>query len=218
VGPLRGADEGDVLLSAPARVQGHLSDRYSKRVRMQAAVESLIQQRRTRWTRARFDRVAELGGFEGEHLELVGGELVDMSPQGVPHAEFIERLNELLMPALVGRARVRIQLPFAVDDETEVIPDVAVVSRAVEKGDHPARAQLVIEVAESSERYDRVVKARLYAKAGVTEYWLLSVTRQTITVFSRPKDGLYTKEKKHASGELSVPGFADVKVSVDSLF
>lgn len=185
---------------------------------MQAAVESLIQQRRTRWTRARFDRVVELGGFEGEQLELVEGELVDMSPQGVPHAEVIERLNELLMPALVGRARVRIQLPFAVDDETEVLPDVAVVSRAVAKGDHPARAQLVIEVAESSERYDRLVKARLYARAGVSEYWLLAATKQTITVFSRPKDGQYTKEKKFASGALPVPGFSDVEVEFAALF
>ncbi|MFZ5444374.1 MAG: Uma2 family endonuclease [Myxococcota bacterium] len=185
---------------------------------MQAAVESLIQQRRTRWTRARFDRVAELGGFEGEQLELVEGELVDMSPQGVPHAELIERLTEMLMPTLVGRARVRIQLPFAVDDETELIPDVAIVSRAVARGDHPARAQLVIEVAESSERYDRVVKARLYARAGVTEYWLVSATKATVTVFSRPKDGRYTKEKKLGAGVLEVPGFTDVGLTLEALF
>lgn len=185
---------------------------------MQAAVESLIEQRRTRWTRARFDRVAELGGFEGEQLELVEGELVDMSPQGVPHAEFIERLNEILMPALVGRARVRVQLPFAVDDETEVLPDLAVVSRAVAKGDHPGRAQLVIEVAETSERYDRLVKSRLYARAAVTEYWLIATTKATVTVFSRPKDGQYQKEKKHGSGTLAVPGLPDVKVVLDELF
>jgi Uma2 family endonuclease len=197
---------------------GHLSYRYSRRVRMQAAVESLIEQRRTRWTRARFDRVAELGGFEGEQLELVEGELVDMSPQGVPHAEFIERLNEILMPALVGRARVRVQLPFAIDDETEVLPDLAVVSRAVARGNHPDRAQLVIEVAETSERYDRLVKARLYARAAVPEYWLVATTKATVTVFSRAKDGQYQKEKKYSSGALIVPGFPDVKVSLDELF
>lgn len=182
------------------------------------AAESLIEKRRTRWTRARFDRVVQLGGFEGEHLELVMGDLVDLATEGVPHAEFIERLSELLLPALVGWARVRIQLPFVVDDETEVIPDVAVVPRGAAKGDRPSRAQLVIEVAESSERYDRVVKASLYARAGVKEYWLLSTAKQTITVFSSPKDGQFTKAKKHTSGELPVPGFPDVKVSLAALF
>jgi Uma2 family endonuclease len=122
------------------------------------------------------------------------------------------------MPALVGRARVRVQLPFAVDDETEVLPDLAVVSRAVAKGDHPGRAQLVIEVAETSERYDRLVKSRLYARAAVTEYWLIATTKGTVTVFSRPREGQYQKEKKHSSGTLAVPGFPDVKVVLDELF
>lgn len=95
---------------------------------MQAA-ESLISRQRVRWTRARFERLARLGAFVDRKLELVRGELVEPGPEGLPHANVIEYLNELLMPALVGRVRLRVQLPFAVDDETELIPDLALIDR-----------------------------------------------------------------------------------------
>ncbi len=187
-------------------------------MRMQAAVESLIEERRTRWTRARFDRIAESGGFEGVRVELVQGELVDMSPQGVPHAEVIERLNELLMPKLIGHARVRIQLPFVIDDETELIPDVAVVSRSARRGEHPTQALLVIEVADSSERYDRLVKAPVYAKAKVNMYWLVNVSDWSVTMYSRANKGEYEKERTITTGDLAIPGLAQVKITVADIF
>jgi hypothetical protein len=141
-----------------------------------------------------------------------------MTGQGVPHAGVIELLTEMLVPALVKRARVRVQLPFAIGDDTELLPDLAIVPRNETRDDHPSHAELIIEVAESSERYDRLVKAPLYARARATEYWLIDVAREAVTVFSRPRRDGYTKEQRVTSGELAVPGFPDVKIIVEDLF
>jgi Uma2 family endonuclease len=184
---------------------------------MQAA-ESLIFKQRARWTRERFDHLAGLGAFENMKVELVRGELVDMSPQGLPHANVIEYLNEVLMPALVGRARVRVQLPFAVDDETELIPDLAIIDKRAPKTDHPSGALLVIEVADTSARYDRIVKAPLYAQAGVREYWLIDTTKAQVEVFSGARARSWARHEKVSRGELPVPGFPEVVLRVDALF
>ena len=179
---------------------------------------SLIAEHRTHWTRARFDQLVELGAFEGQQVELVRGELVDMSPQGLPHGNIVELLTELLVPALVGRARVRVQLPLIIDDETEVIPDIAIVDKKASKKQHPSTALLVIEVSDSSTRYDRVVKAPLYAEARVSEYWLVDASKKHVDVFTAPRNGEYSKSIHVTKGALAVPGFADVLVPLAALF
>ena len=77
--------------------------------------------------RVEYDKLIELGAFQGEHIELLEGQLVPMSPIGPPHSSTMQRLNALLLPALLGRATVRIQDPFAAHDLSEPEPDVAVV-------------------------------------------------------------------------------------------
>lgn len=124
--------------------------------------------------RIEYEVLVEQGMFgEGEHVQLLDGELVEMSPQGAAHAAVVESLTELLVPALLGKARVRVQLPFAAGDASEPEPDVAVVSAATTRHRHPDSALLVIEVAEISLSVDLGRKARIYAQARVTEYWVI---------------------------------------------
>lgn len=146
------------------------------------------------------------------------GDVVDVPRPGLRDSNVIERLSELLTPALVRRARVRVQLPFVIDDETEVIPDIAVVARDVSKTEHPSSALLVIEVSDSSTRYDRIVKAPLYAQAGVTEYWLIDANKERVEVFSAPRNGEFVAQTTVTTGTLAVPGFPDVQVPLASLF
>src|SRR5688572_29364106 len=127
-------------------------------------------------TRAEYQAMGDAGLFQNERVELIEGVIVRMAPRGGPHDTVIERLSELLLPRLVGRARVRIQLAFAASEYSEPEPDVAVVSRDEPRTtDHPAHATLLIEVAASSLRFDRGTKAALYARAGVPEYWVVDV-------------------------------------------
>lgn len=169
--------------------------------------------------RAEFDQLVELGAFEGERVELVRGVLVEMAPQGVPHANVVEVLTELLIGALRGRARVRSQLPFAASDESELEPDLAVLEKSSSRKDHPSSALLLVEVADSSLAFDRKVKANIYAEARVPEYWVIDTSRQQVEVYSRPSGGTYKRVERHGrTAVLSLRAFPDVSIRLAELF
>ena len=100
--------------------------------------------------RVEYDQLITLGAFEGEKIELLDGALVHMTPTGTPHSSTVQRLTELLLPPLLGRASVRVQQPYAAGPFSEPEPDLAVVPLGEYDTAHPDRAYLVIEVAESS--------------------------------------------------------------------
>lgn len=110
--------------------------------------------------RAEYDRLVELGHFQDERIELLEGQLVQMSPIDSRHSSAVQLLGARLLPALVGRATVRIQSPFGVLDTSEPEPDVSIVPTNDYVDEHPTTAYLLIEVAETSLHLDRVLKAR----------------------------------------------------------
>lgn len=169
--------------------------------------------------RAEYDRLVSLGAFEGERVELLYGRLVAMSPQDPKHTSPISQLNRLLVRALLDRATVRVQSPYYAVDESEPEPDLAVVPEKSYKAAHPERAYLVVEVAVSSAKKDRMVKGPLYARSGVEEYWLVDVTNETVEVYRDPSpEGFATMTRFGVADTLTVAAFADVTVSVAAIF
>src|SRR5262245_31776495 len=109
--------------------------------------------------------MAELGLFADERVELLYGVIVRMTPKSPPHDSGIDTLTELLVLALHGKATIRVQNAFAASDHSEPEPDLAVVPKADYSRAHPTAAWLIVEVAHSSLRTDRGVKAKLYAES-----------------------------------------------------
>lgn len=168
--------------------------------------------------RAEYDQLIRLGAFADEHIELLEGALVPMSPIGPPHAATVQRLSELLLPALLGRARVRIQNPIAASDVSEPEPDVAVVPLGEYDADHPAQAHLIIEVADSSLAHDRGRKARIYAACQVPEYWIVNLVDRTIEVRTEPVLGSYQRVTIHPKGATLCPrDFPELVLRVDDV-
>src|SRR6266852_6507261 len=130
-----------------------------------------------RWKRIEYDRLVELGVFEGEPLELIGGQLVVPEPQYPYHASAISAADYAIRAVLPACWTVRLQAPISLDDESEPEPDVVVVQgRPTDyRHAHPARPALTIEVAESSVTFDRQHKGSLYARAGLPEYWIVNL-------------------------------------------
>jgi Uma2 family endonuclease len=169
-------------------------------------------------TRAEYNRMGEMGLFVDERVELLHGLLVAMSPIGGPHNYAVSRLTHLLVLAVADRGVVRIQMPFAASDDSEPEPDVAVVAPGDYLDDHPRTAWLIIEVAETSVRKDRGVKAPLYAACGVPEYWIVDVTNGTVEVYTAPVAGRYTRMTTHRSGEqLALVALPDVRVALSEI-
>ena len=113
-----------------------------------------------------------------------------MSPPGRRHVAFVDNLNQLLVIRLAGRGIVSVQNPVVLAEDTEPQPDLAIRRlRAVPYKEREAFAEdvlLLIEVADTSLRYDRSTKLRLYAEAGVLEYWLVDCNAESIEVFRAP--------------------------------
>ena len=136
---------------------------------------------RHRLTRRDYYRLGEAGILgEGDRVELLEGQLIDMSPIGPRHAIITENLTELLVRAFGGRAGNRCQLPVVLDDGSEPQPDFALVRRPwrgyPQTHPEPGDIFLLIEVSDSSLDFDRTVKLELYARAGVREVWIVDLT------------------------------------------
>ena len=142
-----------------------------------------------RWTRVEYDRLIEKGVFGPEdRIELLGGALVVREPQGGPHAMGIRMAEEALRQAFATGWDVRVQLPVALDDDSEPEPDISVVPGSFRDypRDHPGRAVLIVEVAESSLSLDRAMKGSLYARAHVPDYWIVNLVDRTLEVHRDP--------------------------------
>ena len=147
--------------------------------------------------RAEYDKLVELGAFQGERIELLEGQLMQMSPIGPPHSSTLDKLAELCFLRLTGRARIRIQSPFAALETSEPEPDLAIVPLGNYEKAHPNSADLIIEVAESSLAYDRGPKLEVYAQCGVHEYWIVNVVDRCIEVHRKPGGGRYWQVQIH---------------------
>lgn len=166
--------------------------------------------------RVEYDQLVALGIFEGERIELIDGELRRMSPIGPPHTSTVDRLTELLILALVRRARVRCQGSFAAGDLSEPEPDFCVLPLGDYDHAHPQEAHLIIEVSDSSLKYDRGRKAALYAERGVPEYWIVNLVDRVVEVHRGPQSGSYREQSVVPKGaRLRLLAFPDVELAVD---
>jgi Uma2 family endonuclease len=148
--------------------------------------ESAVRTRR--WTRVEYDKLIETGILgPGDKIELLGGQLCVSEPQNSPHARAISLGLEAIHRALAPGWHVRVQLPIALDDESEPEPDLAVVAGgARDYADHPSRPALVVEVADSRLALDREHKGSLYARARLPEYWIVNLVDRVLEVYREP--------------------------------
>lgn len=179
----------------------------------------LLPERPRPLKRSEYDRLVAMGAFEDERVELLYGTLVAMSPQDPGHTSPIGQLTMLLVPALVGRALVRVQSPFIAADESEPEQDLTIVPLGDYRKGHPDRAHLVIEVALSSTKKDRLVKAPLYASSSVGEYWLVDVAASRIEVYRSASGGRFQQWSDYGlEATIAMEAFPDVAVRVADVF
>ena len=160
-------------------------------------------------------RMAEAGILtQNDRVELIGGEIFDMTPIGSAHAGKTDRLNRLFARASAhGLALVGVRRPLRLDTYNEPEPDVMLLKPRADdyQGRHPGAADvlLLIEVSETSLAYDRGMKLALYAKFGVPEVWIVDLRGAAIEVYREPAGDAYAFSERLTSGSLApflVPG------------
>ena len=188
-----------------------------------AARERVAGGQRYRFTVAEFALMGEAGIFtEDDRVELIDGEILEMTPIGALHAGVVSRLNELITTRLAGRAHVSVQNPIRVDRHTEPQPDLVVAQRRsnfyTDRHPVPDDILLVVEVADSSLRYDRLEKVPRYGAAGVPETWLVDVAARAVTVYTEPgPDGYGSARERRGSDVLAATAVPDLAVAVDDI-
>ena len=168
--------------------------------------------------------MGELGILhEDERVELVEGEIVEMSPIGPAHGSVVARINSVLLPPLVGRAILWPQNALVLPRQTSMFQrDVALIRPRDDfyrtANPEPRDVLLLIEVMDSPVYYDRRVKLPIYARAGLGEIWLANVTNNTVEVCRRPVGGEYRDRRVAARSDTISPlAFPDLALPVQAL-
>jgi Uma2 family endonuclease len=161
----------------------------SGKIRIMTLAEHDLQTipRPHRWTFDDYMRASDAGSFDSQRVELIEGEVIDMPAQKDPHAWTISRLVKVLLPIFPDPYWVKIQATQRLSDISGPEPDVAVMSGPPSPpATEPPTPLLVIEVSETTLRYDRGDKASLYAKYGIADYWVVNVISRQVEVFRNP--------------------------------
>ncbi len=198
-----------------------------------ARAESKRRQERTRsreWKPARrlftadeYHRMAEAGILRrDEHVELIEGEILQVAPLGSRHAGRVDWLNAWFSVRLAGRVIVRIQSSVRLALRLEPEPDVALLRFRddfyASRLPGPDDVLLIIEVADTSLPYDRDTKQRLYATAGIREFWIVDLRNMQLLVCRSPRDGRYTENTALQPGATISPlEFPELSLTVDEI-
>lgn len=171
---------------------------------------------------AYFDLVRSGTLGEDDRVELLEGVIVASPPQGPLHAAVLTDVLVTLMRAVGDRAVVRAQMPFVAGERSVPEPDVAVVpGRSADYRErHPDAALLVVEISDSSLPQDRLTKSRIYAAAGVPEYWIVNLRDRCLEVLTAPApaDRLYADTRRLERGEtVALSALLEVSVRVSDL-
>lgn len=141
-----------------------------------------------RWNRDEYYKMAELGFFDGRRVQLIEGEIIEMAPMGSPHITCVMMLGRLLTEVFGKDYCVRTQgtLDLGIDSQPE--PDAAVVTGTFRDyaDAHPKSAVLIVEVAETTLSLDRTLKAAIYSRSLIEDYWIVNLQHRCVEVYRKP--------------------------------
>jgi Uma2 family endonuclease len=172
------------------------------------------------WTRAEYDSMVEAGIFgPDDKIELIEGEIVQMAPQRTPHSVAIVMAQAAIQQVTAPEFHLRTQLPLVASESSEPEPDLAVVAGSPRDylASHPSAALLVIEISDTTLTFDRTVKKRLYARAGIPEYWIVNLVERKVEVHREPEGDEYARSFHARPGERVTPLGGAADVAIDDL-
>jgi Uma2 family endonuclease len=172
-----------------------------------------------KWTLDEYHQMVESGVLDDRHVELLQGEIVEMSPEKHLHAYSSTSSGEYLTRLLGDLAIIRPAKPVTLPNNSEPEPDIAVVQRLgreyLEHHPYPENIFWLIEYANSSLDKDLNFKSQIYAEANIPEYWVVNLPEKHLVVFRQPQNGKYTTKLTLTSGTIYPISFPAIAISVD---
>jgi Uma2 family endonuclease len=176
-----------------------------------------------RWTVGDYHRLSELGLLDRqERTELIAGQITLMAAKGTPHVTALHLLANILRDRLGNRALIRTQDPIQLDDFSEPEPDLVIVRGNIldyaQQHPRPEDIDLVVEIADSTLKQDCEIKDKLYAQAGISDYWVLAVKIRQLHIFRKPLASGYTEHLILSEPNQAAPlAFPEIAIALSSI-
>ena len=174
-----------------------------------------------KWSIADYHKMIEAGVLQDRHIQLIDGELVEMSPEGAIHAAYGGSVADYLRQVMAGKAWIREAHPVTLLN-SEPEPDIAIVtlpkSQYFQHHPTPQDVFWLIEVSDTTLNYDLSKKQEIYALANIQEYWVLNVQDKQLIVLSEPNDNTYLSRSQLSTGLIKPHAFPEIEISVAKLF
>jgi Uma2 family endonuclease len=170
-----------------------------------------------------YRKMAEIGIIsDSDRVELINGEIIEMTPIGSVHAGYVNRLNNLLSSSLGNRAIVSVQNPVQIDDRSEPEPDISVLKYRsdfyTQAHPGPEDILLIVEAADTSLDYDREIKIPLYAHVLIPEVRIVNLNKNILEIYRKPDGSLYQEVLSLQKGEtINVLQFPDKSFYVNDI-
>lgn len=158
---------------------------------------------------------------ETDRVELIHGEIIEMSPIGSKHAAAVSKLNNFLKDIIKEAALINVQNPIQINDLNEPEPDLIILKPKdnyyADAHPKPADTFVIIEVSDSTYDYDKQIKLPLYASAGIPEFWLINLNKNEIEVHRHPDKDVNKKIEIARSGDQIDLAFCNKSIAVNQL-
>jgi Uma2 family endonuclease len=175
-----------------------------------------------KWTIEQYHKLVDAGMLIDRRVELLSGDIIDMSPEGMFHAVYCGDAVDYLKQLLGNRAKVREAHPITLPNDSEPEPDIAVViptpSRYLDHHPYPEDIFWLVEYADSTLAKDLNIKQEIYAAVGILEYWVVNLQASELIVFRGASSVGYETETRLATGNISPLSFPDLNIDVRRLF
>lgn len=174
-----------------------------------------------KWSLADWHQLIEVGVFDGQSVELLEGEIFQMSPEGIPHSFTNRRVADYLRELFKGIAYVCERYPITLNN-SEPQPDVSVVRlpETIYRQHHPYSDDIyfLIEISNSTLQFDLETKAKIYSRNNISEYWVVDLVNQKLVVHTLPDGDRYSQIVEYQSGSVSPQAFSDIVIPLTELF
>ena len=175
-----------------------------------------------KWSLQDYHQMIDTGLLDNRQVELLRGEIIEMSPEGTAHSSYCDETGEYLRRILGNRAKVREAHLITLPNNSEPEPDIAIVriSPTLYRDRHPQVSDIfwLIEISNSTLVKDLGMKKDLYADAGISEYWVMNLQESVLVAFRDLTASGYQSETRLNSGTISPLTFPDISVDVQQLF
>ncbi|MEL6440871.1 MAG: Uma2 family endonuclease [Cyanobacteria bacterium J06621_8] len=174
-----------------------------------------------KWTINEYHSMIEAGLLDHRQVELLQGNIVEMSPEGKAHAYFSSEAEDYLRGLLENRATVRSGKPITLPNNSEPEPDIAIVQKLgreyLTHHPYPENIFWVIEYSHSSLEKDLSIKTKIYAEAGIREYWVVNLRQRQLIVFCEPQATGYAAKSILSTGIVYPSAFSDLAIEVEQI-